>query len=55
MRDDPIDREDAIFIIKSAKLKREQIVTALQEAFIPDVQDIREQFEIASSKLLKCI
>ena len=55
MRDDPIDRKDAIFIVKSANLKREQIITALQEAFVPDVPDIREQLEIASFKLLQRI
>ncbi len=55
MRDDPIDLKDALYIVRSTDLKKDQITNALQEAFVPDVPDIKEQLEIASLKLLKQI
>lgn len=55
MRDDPIDREDALFIVRSARLSREAIEEALDAARIPEVPDIREQFALAVSKLRDAI
>ncbi|MEI7437973.1 MAG: hypothetical protein WCL16_14300 [bacterium] len=45
MRDDPIDRMDAMFIIKSAPLSSEHIRRAIQTARIPPVPEIAEQFK----------
>ena len=52
MRDDPIDRSDALFIVRAAKLKLPQIQQAVQVARVPDAAEIREQFASACSKLL---
>ena len=55
MRDDPIDREDALFIVSCAGLSRADVEKALPEARIPDVPEIREQFELSSKKLLDAL
>ncbi len=53
MRDDPIDRQDALFIAKRGKLRKDNIVSALKEASIPDIPEILEQLNLASRKLIK--
>ena len=45
MRDDPIDRMDALVIVKSAPLTPDQIRNAIQKARIPAIPEIAEQFE----------
>lgn len=55
MRDDPIDRSDALFIVRRAGLSREEIESAIQRARIPDSSEVREQFALASSRLLQSL
>ncbi len=45
MRDDPIDRLDAMFIVKSAPLTPDQVRRAIHDARIPQVPEIAEQFK----------
>lgn len=52
MRDDAIDQSDARFIVDRAALDRAGIEWALDAAIIPDSTEIREQFAIASQRLL---
>jgi hypothetical protein len=52
MRNDPIDRQDADFIIARGRLTSEAIRQALREARVPDVPEIREQFELCSRRFL---
>jgi hypothetical protein len=44
MRDDPVDRSDAQFIIKSASLERKDIERAIQQARIPEVSEVADEF-----------
>lgn len=55
MRDDPLDRSDALFIIERAALRLEEVEAALARARIPGIPEIREQFEIASRKVLEAL
>ena len=50
MRDDPIDRMDAMFIVKSAPLTSDQIRNAIRNARIPKVPEIVEQFKSCASR-----
>jgi len=52
MRDEPVDRADAQFIVRSGGLARAEVERALSRARVPDVAEIREQFKLASGKLL---
>jgi hypothetical protein len=52
MRDDPIDRQDALFIVKSVSLTPDQIRRSIREARIPAVAEIAEQFERCASHFL---
>jgi hypothetical protein len=52
MRDDPIDQSDARFIVSRAGLKEAGIRAALKAARVPDSEEIREQFALASERLL---
>jgi hypothetical protein len=52
MRDDPIDHADARFIVAAAGLTPAQIKEAIAAARIPDSAEIREQFALASRRLL---
>ena len=53
MRDDPIDRTDALFIVQSAPLTPEQIRRAIREARVPPVPEIVEQFERCARRFLR--
>jgi len=53
MRDDPQDQEDARFIIKAAHLSKNDVIHAMNEACIPNIPELNEQFELASKRLLK--
>ena len=55
MRDDPIDRSDALFIVSCAELSPADVERAIEEARVPDVPEIREQFELSSEKLLNAL
>ena len=55
MRDDPIDLEDAIFIYEQGHLDIATISQAFDEARIPDILEIQEQFTLASHRLLQAI
>ena len=50
MRDDPIDRMDARFIIESGQLSRDQIRRAIQSARVPSIPEIEEQFKRCSTR-----
>jgi hypothetical protein len=47
MRDDPIDRADARFIVQSAPLSPDEINAAIRAARVPAVPEIEEQFRLA--------
>ncbi len=55
MRDDPIDLEDALFIYEHGNLNTETLKCAFQETRIPDIPEIKEQFELASQHFLQSI
>ncbi|MGD0649610.1 MAG: hypothetical protein ABSA97_00450 [Verrucomicrobiia bacterium] len=55
MRDDPIDRADALFIVRAARLTQSQVGQAIREARVPDLSEIREQFALACPKLLAAL
>jgi hypothetical protein len=55
MRDDPADREDALFIVQRAGLSAEEVQNALNLARIPRVPEIREQVELATRKLMEAL
>jgi hypothetical protein len=55
MRDDPIDRSYALFIVHASGLSRADIERAINEARIPDVEEIHEQFVLATKRLLSAI
>jgi len=55
MRDDPIDRGDAQFIARVAKLGVSDITSAIADARVPESPDIQEQFALASQKLLETL
>ncbi|MCP4398330.1 MAG: hypothetical protein GY801_13660 [bacterium] len=55
MRDDPIDLEDALFIYEHGTLDTETLKRAFQETRIPDIPEIKEQFELASQRFLRSI
>ena len=52
MRDDPIDHADALFICSRAGFKIPDIVRFVASARIPESAEIKEQFELASKRLL---
>ena len=53
MRDDPLDRSDAIFIVREANLTLPEINQAIANARIPDSPEIQEQFVLSTRKLLE--
>lgn len=55
MRDDPLDRRDALFIVEQARLTKRDVEEALRRARIPAVPEIEEQFRVASHKLLEAL
>ncbi len=52
MRDDPQDLQDALFIARSARMTSNDIRQAMQDARLPPVPEIEEQFQAASNRLL---
>jgi len=55
MRDDPIDLEDALFIYEQGHLGVAAVIQACQEARIPDIPEIHEQFALASRRFFQII
>ncbi len=55
MRDDPIDRADALFIAQSAGLGIADITAAIARARLPESPEIQEQLQLASEKLLSAL
>lgn len=53
MRDDPIDRADARFIVSRTGLTREAILDAIRDARVPEIEEIQEQFALCSQALLR--
>jgi len=53
MRDDPIDHADALFLAKKANLGCSEVQRALEQARIPAIPEIEEQFALASRRLLE--
>ena len=52
MRDDPIDRADAQFIIRTAPLSPEQIRVAIHAARVPPIPEIEDQFRACIGRFL---
>jgi hypothetical protein len=52
MRDDPLDQQDARFIISQAGLSVAQIQAALAQARVPAIPELQEQFALAARRLL---
>ena len=52
MRDDPIDRADAMFIVRAAPLSIDQIRMTILAARVPPVPEIDEQFRICTRRFL---
>lgn len=52
MRDDPLDRADALFIVDAAPLTQEQIQVAIRSARVPAIPEIEEQFRLCSRRFL---
>jgi hypothetical protein len=48
MRNDPVDRQDLLFIFDRSGCSGEDIQQAIKQARIPDVPEIKEQFERTS-------
>ena len=53
MRDDPLDRSDAQFLVRHNGWLRDDVQAVFAQARIPDIAELREQFAICSEKLLK--
>ncbi len=52
MRDDPLDLADARFIVERARLSPDQISRAIQSANVPDIPEIRENFQRCARRFL---
>jgi len=55
MRDDPIDLEDALFIYAQGHLDVATVTQAVQDARVPDIPEIQEQFALASRRFFQTI
>ncbi len=53
MRDDPIDQQDARFIVKRSGMDVAAIRRAIESARVPDVPEIREEFARCSQRFLE--
>lgn len=53
MKDDPQDREDALFIVRRNDWKVGTITEFFEEAVIPDLQEIHDEFDKARVALLR--
>jgi hypothetical protein len=55
MRDDPLDQSDARLIVTRAGLVRREVEEAIREARLPQAEEVREQFALASERLLRVL
>jgi len=55
MRDDPIDQNDARFVVGRAGFSREEVAAIVRRARLPESAEVREQFKLASARLLAAI
>ncbi len=55
MRDDPQDRQDALFIIRHRGWSRIDLENLLAEAVVPDLRELRDEYREASHSLLRLI
>lgn len=53
MRDDPQDRRDALYLIKERSWGKEKLSALMNEARVPQIDELLEEFEIAGRKLLE--
>ena len=54
MRDDPQDRQDALFIIERNEWKEGELLQIFQKAVVPELREIHEEFDKAKAALLRC-
>ena len=52
MRNDEADQQDALFLCRITGLDREQVLSEIASARVPPLPELREEFEIASARLL---
>jgi len=55
MRDDPIDRSDALCIAKESGMTPETVRETIRRARIPSIPEIREQFDLCCQRILALI
>lgn len=55
MRDDPQDRQDAMFIVRRRGWGKADLEKLFALARIPQIDELKEQFEVASQKLLRSL
>jgi len=55
MRDDPQDRQDALFIVDRNKWSMEAIHQIFERAVVPNLQELRDEFTKAGKALLKVL
>ena len=55
MRDDPQDRQDAMFIVRRRGWEIEELEQLFNRARVPEIAELEEQFEIASRRLVAAI
>ncbi len=55
MRDDPQDRQDALFIVGRRSWSPDGLKRLFAMARVPEIAEVAEQFELASRKLLAAI
>lgn len=53
MRYDPIDIDDALYVLERSRMSRRQFDNAVRSAVVPPIDEIKEQFELCSKKILK--
>ena len=53
MRDDPIDQSDAAFIVERSGMTDERIRHAVDNARIPEIPEIREQFALCATRFVE--
>lgn len=53
MRNDPIDQSDATFIVERAGLTSERIRQIIDNARIPEIREVREQFALCASRFVE--
>lgn len=52
MRDDPQDRQDALFIVSRNGWSEKELINLFEAAVVPDLDEIREEFEKAKEALI---